>query len=130
MAARSKSTPGLPQRNTHSEGMPARARRKSDRYLVWQPEIDALRESLGQAFSYENVEKASTVAQGIRRTFGVVARVTDLVEGDKTRTGTIWLQYPYVDNGDGTISPDDAEVAEIKAKYASSGNGNVSEDSE
>lgn len=110
------SAPSLPKRAaTSSVGIPARGS-ADNAYTMWAPVVNELREALGEAFSYEDVENVQTVAQGIRRTFGITAVTRGFDKA--TKRGTLWLEYPSVLADDGSRSEDTAAVAETLAKYA------------
>lgn len=110
--------PQLPQRTgTVAGGIPARVGRPRNSYAHWAPEIEALRtEFLGQTFEYANTEKCQTVAQGLRREFGVNAAGRNVDK--ETGVGTLYVGYPFVKNDDDTVTVDEDKVKEIMAKYA------------
>ncbi len=100
-------------------GMPKRnAGRKRSDYTAWQSEVDNARENLGLAFPYHNCPNVGSIAQGLKREFGVDAR-TQNVDKD-TGTGTLWLAWPATDNGDGTFTEDPERVQAILDKFVKS----------
>lgn len=114
----------VPSRAAVSTEIPGRTRRSSD-YSAWQGEINALAtESLGQAFSYEDVPNVSGLAQGLKRVYGVHAETRDIVTKDMVKDdptlaprqghGTLWISYePMLTNG----KLDTAKVDAQRAKY-------------
>jgi hypothetical protein len=111
---------GVPQRAatataTGASGIPARGT-EGGNYEAWRPEVDDLRSNLGNAARYDDVEKVQSLAQGLRRTFGVTA-VTRNVD-KTTKRGTLWVEYPSILHDDGSRTEDTATVQETLAKYA------------
>lgn len=107
-----------PKRSTTATSIPARTTKASEGYAEWTAEVDDLRANLGSAYSYENVPNAQTVAQGIRRVFGIEAVTRGYDKA--TKMATLWLEYPSKHETDDETSPlvvDEARVAEIKATY-------------
>lgn len=109
------SKPSIPTRQTVDK-IPSKTGRPRNNYDAWKPEIDALRDSLGKAFQYEGVPNAQTVGQGLRREFGINVAIRDF---DKdTKVGTLYLEYPSIENPDGSFRVDNDKVNAMKAKYA------------
>jgi hypothetical protein len=86
--------------------------RPRNNYEAWTPEIDALYENLGDAFTYEGMAKCQSVANGLRREFGVRAVTSNIDKA--TGVGTLHIQVPLTENGD----VDDAAIKATKEKYA------------
>jgi hypothetical protein len=108
---------GVPARGDGVVGMPRRnAGRKRSDYSAWEPEVQNARDNLGLAFPYYNCSKAASVAQGLKREFGVDARTQDIDK--ETGVGTLWLAYPAVAHDDDTYTEDTERVEAIKAKFA------------
>lgn len=123
MAARTRSespvgaeSNGLPQRHVSEGGIPARVGRPRNNYDAWKPEVDALYDDLGNAFTYYDVPKCQSVANGLRRTYGVDAASSQVDKA--TGIGTLHITLPVIVNDDDTLSVDEAAMEATKTKYA------------
>jgi len=105
-----------PARTVSTGGIPARVGRPRNNYAGWKPEIDALYDNLGDAFTYADVPKCQSVANGLRREYGVKAVTQEIDKA--TGVGTLHLQVPVLTADDGTHTVDDAKMDEIREKYS------------
>jgi hypothetical protein len=107
----------LPPRTGVVEGgIPKRVGRPRNSYAAWTDTVNELRENLGNGFEYAGVDNVQTLAQGLRREFGILASSRGVAKGEKI--GTLYIEYPSVLHDDGTRTPDEDKVAELLAKYA------------
>jgi len=114
---------GLPARSgvtvaaegSKSATPPRQGRPRAD-YSAWQSTIDELQANLGTAFNYEGVKNCDTLANGLRRQFGVKASAQRMDK--ETRVGTLWVEYPSIVQDDGSRIEDSDAVTNTLAKYA------------
>jgi hypothetical protein len=108
---------GLPQRTAaHEGGIPRRGGGRTNQFSMWAETVAELRDNLGTSFEYADLPKCQTVAQGLRREYGILAagRGVDKESG----VGTLYIEYPSLDDGTGNLVEDTETVAEIKEKYS------------
>lgn len=102
-------------RQAHAGSIPRRTA-ESTVYNVWTPEIQYLRENLGTSAEYPDVPKAQSVVSGLRRLHGILAKSRGV--NKETGVGTVWLEYPSVEDDDGNLTEDTETVKEIMDTYA------------
>ena len=101
-------------RTVSTGGIPARVGRPRNNYAAWEPEVSALydQDDLSDAFTYHDVPKCQSVANGLRREFGVRAVTSEI--NKETGVGILHIALPLTEDG----KVDDTEMAAIREKYA------------
>lgn len=99
--------------------IPSKTTRESNGYAEWADEVKALRADLGNAYQYADTENVQTIAQGLRRVYGVIAVTRGFDK--ETKKGTLWLEYPSKrrnpDDEKSPLVPDEDAVKANRDKY-------------
>jgi hypothetical protein len=105
---------GLPKRKVVG-GIPGRTGKARVDLSSWKPEMDDLRNHLGEAFGYEGTPNANNLARNLQAEFGVVAKVRNWDK--KALVGDLYIEWPTKTVNDKLVI-DDTEIAAQKEKYS------------
>lgn len=98
-------------------GIPARVGRPRNNFAAWEPVVTQLYDNLGNAFTFNDLPKCQTVANGLRREYGVHA-VTSRID-KASGVGILHIEIPVLRDEDGNITGVDEEaMTATKVKYA------------
>jgi hypothetical protein len=106
--------PNRPQRKVVG-GIPGRTGKARVDLSSWKPEMDDLRNHLGEAFGYEGTPNANNLARNLQAEFGCVAKVRNWDK--KALVGDLYIEWPTKTVNDKLVI-DDTEITAQKEKYS------------